>query len=218
MQAQSRLAAVPWLAYRLATLSRVIRPCKCGTAFQQARLLPAVRPVRLSGSLVDQRLVLNGQPLQGRNIRGLLPACSPRDWQCGGASSLRHQMATIKDVARLAEVSTATVSAAINGTAYVSPQLKERVERAISELGYSHRRDCSELKEGRDEPHRPDRRRHDRAFLHFPGRGDRSFGLCQGYTLMLCHTGRDVAKETEVFEPAANAPGGRHHLVADRAR
>jgi DNA-binding LacI/PurR family transcriptional regulator len=34
-------------------------------------------------------------------------------------------MPTIKDVAKLANVSTATVSAALNGTAYVSPKLKE---------------------------------------------------------------------------------------------
>lgn len=44
---------------------------------------------------------------------------------------------TIKDVARLAGVSTATVSAAINETSYVSPRLKERVAEAILQLGYS---------------------------------------------------------------------------------
>ena len=57
-------------------------------------------------------------------------------------------MPTIKDVARLAEVSTATVSAAINGTAYVSPQLKERVERAILELGYATDGIARSLKKG----------------------------------------------------------------------
>jgi len=44
--------------------------------------------------------------------------------------------ATLKDVAERAEVSTATVSRVINGNSYVSPELKEVVERAISELGY----------------------------------------------------------------------------------
>jgi LacI family transcriptional regulator len=44
---------------------------------------------------------------------------------------------TIKDVARLAGVSTATVSAAINERSYVSPLLKERVADAILRLGYS---------------------------------------------------------------------------------
>ena len=40
-------------------------------------------------------------------------------------------MATIKDVAREAEVSTATVSAVINDSAYVSPALRARVLSAI---------------------------------------------------------------------------------------
>lgn len=45
-------------------------------------------------------------------------------------------MATIRDVARRAGVSVATVSYVINGTRYVSPELKERVQRAIEELNY----------------------------------------------------------------------------------
>src|SRR5262245_50946454 len=45
-------------------------------------------------------------------------------------------MANIYDVARSADVSVATVSAVVNGTAYVSPRLKARVETAIKSLGY----------------------------------------------------------------------------------
>lgn len=45
-------------------------------------------------------------------------------------------MATMKDVARLADVSVTTVSHVINGTRYVSPELTERVNRAIKELDY----------------------------------------------------------------------------------
>ncbi|MDR7416866.1 MAG: LacI family DNA-binding transcriptional regulator [Armatimonadota bacterium] len=45
-------------------------------------------------------------------------------------------MATIKDVARLAGVSPATVSAVINNSAFVSPALRHRVERAIQTLDY----------------------------------------------------------------------------------
>jgi len=44
---------------------------------------------------------------------------------------------TISDVARLAGVSTATVSHTINGTRYVSGETKDRVYRAIAELGYT---------------------------------------------------------------------------------
>lgn len=43
---------------------------------------------------------------------------------------------TIRDVAKRAGVSISTVSAVINGTKYVSPQLRRRVEEAIEELGY----------------------------------------------------------------------------------
>ena len=44
---------------------------------------------------------------------------------------------TISDVARLAGVSTATVSHTINNTRYVSAETKDRVYRAIAELGYT---------------------------------------------------------------------------------
>ncbi|HDT4625191.1 TPA: LacI family DNA-binding transcriptional regulator [Klebsiella oxytoca] len=45
-------------------------------------------------------------------------------------------MATIKDVASLAGVSTATVSRVINQTAWVEPVTRERVEKAMRELNY----------------------------------------------------------------------------------
>src|SRR5687767_477208 len=45
-------------------------------------------------------------------------------------------MSTIKDIARRAGVSTATVSNVINGTRYVSPELHERVTSAVLELDY----------------------------------------------------------------------------------
>ena len=44
---------------------------------------------------------------------------------------------TISDVARLAGVSTATVSHTINSTRYVSEETQEKVRRAIAELGYT---------------------------------------------------------------------------------
>lgn len=45
-------------------------------------------------------------------------------------------MATIRDVARAARVSVATVSAVINGTKHVSAELRERVQKAIEELEF----------------------------------------------------------------------------------
>ncbi len=45
-------------------------------------------------------------------------------------------MATMKDVAKLADVSVTTVSHVINDTRYVSPELTQRVNEAIEELNY----------------------------------------------------------------------------------
>jgi DNA-binding LacI/PurR family transcriptional regulator len=44
-------------------------------------------------------------------------------------------MATINDVARAASVSTATVSAVVNESAFVSPQLRARVLAAMALMG-----------------------------------------------------------------------------------
>lgn len=45
-------------------------------------------------------------------------------------------MVTMKDISKIAMVSIATVSAVINKSAYVSPELAERVNKAIEELNY----------------------------------------------------------------------------------
>jgi LacI family transcriptional regulator len=59
----------------------------------------------------------------------------------GGMPAARHRktegkMVTIKDVARLANVSIATVSRVVNGYAHVRPAVREAVTKAIAELGY----------------------------------------------------------------------------------
>jgi LacI family transcriptional regulator len=45
-------------------------------------------------------------------------------------------MSTIRDVARLAGVSTMTVSRVVNNSGYTSLATRLRVERAVQELGY----------------------------------------------------------------------------------
>ena len=45
-------------------------------------------------------------------------------------------MSTISDVAKLAGVSTMTVSRVVNNSGYISQETRERVEKAIAELGY----------------------------------------------------------------------------------
>ncbi|MDU4095260.1 MAG: LacI family DNA-binding transcriptional regulator, partial [Pantoea sp.] len=46
-------------------------------------------------------------------------------------------MATMKDVARLAGVSTSTVSHVINNSRFVSEAIKEKIEAASHELNYA---------------------------------------------------------------------------------
>ena len=57
-------------------------------------------------------------------------------------------MATMKDVARAAGVSTYTVSAALSGAARVSPQLLARVEQAVRTLGYERNSLARGLRQG----------------------------------------------------------------------
>jgi len=60
-------------------------------------------------------------------------------------------MSTIKDVAKAAGVSTATVSAVVNDSAYVSPTLRGRVLDAVRELGFAPSQFARNLRRGRSE-------------------------------------------------------------------
>ncbi|GAB2961822.1 LacI family DNA-binding transcriptional regulator [Streptomyces pseudoechinosporeus] len=62
----------------------------------------------------------------------------------GGAA----RSATVKDVATLAGVSPKTVSNVINGFVHVTPETRERVQRAIAELGYRPNRIARNLRRG----------------------------------------------------------------------
>jgi DNA-binding LacI/PurR family transcriptional regulator len=56
---------------------------------------------------------------------------------------------TIRDVARAAGVSAATVSRALTGRELVRPETRERVQRVAGELGYQHNRAARALSAGR---------------------------------------------------------------------
>ena len=58
-------------------------------------------------------------------------------------------MATLKDVAKLANVDVSTVSRALNNTSYVHPDTKERVYAAAKELGYRPNAVARALRQGR---------------------------------------------------------------------
>jgi DNA-binding LacI/PurR family transcriptional regulator len=59
------------------------------------------------------------------------------------------QMATIKDVAKKAQVSTATVSYVVNKSRYVSPELTDRVQQAIKELSFAPSKIAQGLRAGK---------------------------------------------------------------------
>src|SRR6266404_785001 len=79
----------------------------------------------------------SGQPAFGR------PSLAKRLAWCS--------VATIRDVAKAAGVSTATVSAVLNETAYVSPKLRARVLAAVSQLNYTPSLAAQTLKHGRSQ-------------------------------------------------------------------
>jgi DNA-binding LacI/PurR family transcriptional regulator len=55
----------------------------------------------------------------------------------------------IKDIAKMAGVSISTVSRVINGTAYVSPETKERVEEILKDTGYRPNSLAKELQQNK---------------------------------------------------------------------
>jgi LacI family transcriptional regulator len=104
-------------------------------------------------------------------------------------------MATITDVAKRARVSVATVSATINNTKYVSPELKSRVNDAVRALGYAPDAIARSLKKGRTNliglilpditnPFFTE-------FVRHVERGARK----EGYSVLLCDTDEDFEAE-----------------------
>ena len=66
----------------------------------------------------------------------------------GRGKQRRSNAPTMLDVAQAAQVSVATVSALINRTATVSPELTARIEKAIREIGYKRNAIARSLKMG----------------------------------------------------------------------
>lgn len=104
-------------------------------------------------------------------------------------------MPNIYDVARRARVSVATVSAVLNGTAFVSPGLKRRVAAAVAALKYQPNLLARSLAGQRSQtigvivP--------DIANPFFPEvvRGAEDVAHAAGYTLLIASTDNDAAKE-----------------------
>ncbi|MGP4106467.1 LacI family DNA-binding transcriptional regulator [Virgibacillus sp. L01] len=104
-------------------------------------------------------------------------------------------MTTIKDVAKLADVSTATVSRVLNSNGYVNPTTKERVKQAIEQLNYLPNDVARSLFKGRSKmialfvP--------DIMNPYFPelARAVEDVTNHHEYTFVLCNTDDDIEKE-----------------------
>lgn len=112
-------------------------------------------------------------------------------------------MTTIKDVAAYAQVSSATVSRVLNNDAKVSPEIRNRVKFAISELGYrpNHiarnlRRQATEtigvIVSDIENPH-----------FTKAVRAIENSAFNQGYRVVLCNTDEDAAKQKAYLEVLA---------------
>lgn len=102
---------------------------------------------------------------------------------------------TMHDVARLAGVSIATVSAVINGTATVSPKRAQKVREAMEALDYHPDQVARSLKVGRTEVVgviMPDIAN---AFYPEVIRGVEDFARQAGYSVILCNSNEDPAQE-----------------------
>jgi LacI family transcriptional regulator len=113
-------------------------------------------------------------------------------------------MPTIKDVADVAQVSITTVSHVINGTRYVSDELRARVEEAMTTLSYHPNGLARSLRVGQTKtiglivP--------DNSNLYFAeiARIIEDLGYQNGYSVILCNTDDMLEKETSYLDVLVN--------------
>ena len=104
-------------------------------------------------------------------------------------------MATIRDVAKLAGVSVATVSNALNLRGNVSPDIKERVANAVEMLGYAPHAGAQRLR--RSASNLIGVVIADIANPHFGALAEEleSSASGRGYSVIICNSGEDLARE-----------------------
>ncbi|SOD58989.1 transcriptional regulator, LacI family [Streptomyces zhaozhouensis] len=106
-------------------------------------------------------------------------------------------MVSIADVARRAGVSPTTVSHALSGKRKVSDRVRDRVENAMKELGYTPSRSAQNLAIGRTRVVGlivPDIRN---SFFADLTHGVEATAISHGYNVILCTTGFDHAREVD---------------------
>jgi LacI family transcriptional regulator len=118
-------------------------------------------------------------------------------------------MATIRDVAALAGVSTATVSRLLSGDAPVSDKSRRRVEAAINELGYSPNAISRALRAQKSTTVALLVADIENPFLTSVIRGAESVLRASGYSLLLFNSDEDPELEAENLSAARQArPAG----------
>ncbi len=107
---------------------------------------------------------------------------------------------TVKDVAKLANVSIATVSHVINGTRYVSPEVTEKVQTAMREINYIYNNAARSLRSNKTNT----------IGIIIPNIANPFFANTvnsietvlnqNGYKILLCHSSDNQEKEMEQLE------------------
>lgn len=136
---------------------------------------------------------------------------------------------TIKDVAKLANVSTTTVSHVINETRYVDPETKARVQAILEELGYQPNILARSLRSGVTKMLGlivPDA---SNLFFAEIARKIEDIGFNHGYSVVLCNSDNDPTKQTSyvntlierkvdgvIIISSGDTPDDLNRLVANR--
>lgn len=113
---------------------------------------------------------------------------------------MNNSRATVKDVAKCAGVSIATVSHVINNTRYVSPEMREKVEKAMLDMNYVPNHTARALRSDRTNT----------VGVVIPDVTNPFFASVvkaleemlnqRGYSMLLCHSGDNHGKEMKQLE------------------
>lgn len=109
-------------------------------------------------------------------------------------------MATISDVAKRAGVAPVTVSRVINNATNVSPDTREKVQAAIDALGYVPSGVAQSLRSKRTRSLALLVSDVTNAFWTTVARGVEDAAQSQGYTVLLCNTDEDLAKQQRYLD------------------
>lgn len=111
-----------------------------------------------------------------------------------------NQVVTIKDVAKLADVSIATVSRVVNGYAHVRPEVRDAVNKAIDSLGYRRNGLASSFRTQQSNIVGVLLRQQRTPFSSALAYAIETTMFDQGYRVLLCSTNGDADREQAYLE------------------